>query len=110
MRKAAITMGTALLTIGSVTVPRTEAAEMVPDQAESSQPRQQQEPGPFEPGLMAPVAGDDGRVMLDDDGNPVMAPVTPPDGTAGVLPPETTRRTVRTPDGSVSEEVSIVYE
>jgi hypothetical protein len=110
MRKAAITIGAALLTIGSVTVPRTEAAEMVPDQSEPSQPRQQEVPGPFVPGPMAPVAGGDGQVVLDDDGNPVMAPVAPPDGTAGVLPPETTRRTVKNPDGSVSEQVSIVYE
>lgn len=99
-----------MLTIGSVTVPRTVAAGMVPDQTESSQPRQQEEPGPFVPGPMAPVAGQDGRVVLDDDGNPVMAPVTPPDGTAGLLPPETTRRTVTNPDGSLSEQVSIVYE
>jgi hypothetical protein len=110
MRKAAITMGAALLSVGSVTVPRMEAGEMVPDQAESSQPRHQEEPGPFVPGLMAPLAGEDGRVVLDDDGNPVMVPVTPPDGTAGVLPHETTRRTVRNPDGSVSEQVRIISE
>ncbi|MGW6280045.1 hypothetical protein [Kribbella sp. NPDC055071] len=81
---------------------------MVPD--ETSQPRQQEEPGPFVPGSVAPVAGDDGRVVLDDEGNPVMAPVVPPDGTVGELPPETTRRTVRNPDGTVSEQVNIVYE
>lgn len=75
------------LTSRPVTAPRTEVAEMVPEQAESSEPRAREEPGPFVPGPMAPVAGEDGRVMLDDEGNPVMAPVTPPDGTAGVLPP-----------------------
>jgi hypothetical protein len=49
-------------------------------------------------------------VVLDDEGDPVMAPVTPPEGTAGVLPPDTTRRTVRNPDGSVGEQVRISYE
>jgi hypothetical protein len=83
---------------------------MVPEKAESSQPRHEEEPGPFVPGSMAPLAGEDGRVVLDDDGNPITSPVTPPDGTAGVLPPDTTRRTVRNPDGSVSEQVRIVSE
>jgi hypothetical protein len=83
---------------------------VVPDQTESSQAGQQEEPGPFMPGAMAPLAGEDGRMVLDDEGNPVMVPVTPPDGTAGVLPPETTRRTVTNPDGTVSEQVSITYE
>jgi hypothetical protein len=108
--RGAVARGAAVLAIGSVTAPGTEAAGMVPEQTESSQPRPRAEPGPFVPGPMAPVAGEDGRVVLDDEGNPVMAPVTPPDGTAGVLPPGTTRRTVGNPDGTVSEQVSIAYE
>lgn len=83
---------------------------MVPEQTESSQPWPEEEPGKFAPGPMAPLAGKDGRVVLDDEGNPVMAPVTPADGTAGILPAGTTRRTVRNPDGSVGEQVSISYE
>lgn len=83
---------------------------MTSDQQESSRPGPQQPSGPDLPGPIAPTAGEDGQLLLDEDGKPVMTPVTPPDGTAGGLPPATTRRTFTNPDGSVCEQVSIVYD
>jgi hypothetical protein len=59
---------------------------------------------------MAPLADEDGHVVRDEDGNPVMIPLTPPEGSVGVLPPGTTRRTVVNPDGSMSEQVIIASE
>ncbi|WP_344235226.1 hypothetical protein [Kribbella hippodromi] len=59
------------------------------------------------PGGQAPIADENGHVVLDEDGNPVMVAVTPPDGTAGALPPESIRRVVTNPDGTVSEQVII---
>ncbi|MEV6417400.1 hypothetical protein [Kribbella sp. NPDC051718] len=58
----------------------------------------------------SPLADENGRVVLDEDGNPVMIPVAPPDGGVGVLPPGATRRTVQNPDGSVTEEVTIAFD
>jgi hypothetical protein len=70
----------------------------------------QEPPEPNLPGPLAPLADKDGRTVLDEDGNPVMIPVTPPDETFAVLPPGTVRRTVTFPDGSVGEQISIVLK
>jgi hypothetical protein len=70
----------------------------------------QEEPGPFAPGPVAPLAGAEGRVLLDENGEPVLIPVTPPDDASAVLPPGTIRRTAHNPDGSVTEHITITYD
>jgi hypothetical protein len=70
----------------------------------------QEPPEPNLPGPSAPLVGKDGRTVLDEDGNPVMIPVTPPDEAVAELPPGTVRRTVTFPDGSVCEQISIVLK
>lgn len=106
MRRAAITVGVGILAIVSPTA----VAHMEVVGVSSDQQASRQGPEPTLPGPMAPLADEDGNVVRGKDGNPVMIPLTPAEGSVGVLPPGATRRTVENPDGSVSEQVTIASE
>jgi hypothetical protein len=110
---AALAVGVSLLAVtGSpAKTPQMEVVGVSSDRQGPAEPNPQEPPEPNLPGPLAPLASDkDGRLVLDEDGNQVMIPVTPPDGAVAVLPPGSTRRTVTAPDGSVGEQVSIVYK
>lgn len=71
----------------------------------------QQNPPPHTslPTTHARQVGRDGKPVLDENGNPVMVPVVPPDN-AAIPPPGTIHRQTTGPDGSVGEQTIITPE